>query len=106
MAHQYIEDIAERNHLRAISSDSQLWWGPELPTAMKVTWDVQLAPLSPQTCRLTCNILVETSDAALLAAVAKIPSGAPDPVQAHCSRETPMFAADMERKALKGTYLR
>jgi hypothetical protein len=106
MAHQYIEDIAERNHLRAISSDSQLWWGPELPTAMKVTWDVQLAPLSPQTCRLTCNILVETSDAALLAAVAKIPPGAPDPVQAHCSRETPMFAADMERKALKGTYLR
>ena len=106
MAHQYIEDITERNHLRAISSDSQLWWGPKLPTAMKVTWDVRVAPLSPQTCQLTCDILVETSDAALLAAVAKIPPGAPDPVQAHCSRETPMFAADMERKALKGTYLR
>ena len=106
MAHQYIENIAERSHLRAISSDSQLWWAPKLPTAMKVTWDLRLEPLAPQTCQLTCNILVETSDAALLAAVAKIPPGAPDPVQAHCSRETPMFAADMERKALKGTYLR
>jgi hypothetical protein len=29
-----------------------------------------------------------------------------DSVQAHCPRETPMFAADMERKALKGIYAR
>jgi hypothetical protein len=106
MAHQYIEDIAERTHLRAISPDSQLWWGQQLPTSMKVTWDLQLVPIAPQASRLTCNILVETSDAALLAAVAKIPPGTPDPVQAHCARETPMFAADMERKALKGIYLR
>jgi hypothetical protein len=106
MTHQYIEDVAERAHLRAISSDSQLWWGPKLPTAMKVAWDLRLEPLTAQACQLTCNILVETSDPVLLAAVAKISPGAPDPVQAHCSRETTMFAADMERKALKGTYHR
>jgi hypothetical protein len=29
-----------------------------------------------------------------------------DSVQVHCSRETPMFAAEMERKALKGIYVR
>jgi hypothetical protein len=104
MAHQYIEDIAERTHLRAISTDSQLWWGQQLPTSMKVTWDLQLVPIAPQASRLTCNILVETADPALLAAVAKIPPGTLDPVQAHCARETPMFAADMERKALKGIY--
>jgi hypothetical protein len=104
MAHQYIEDIAERTHLRAISPDSQLWWGQQLPASMKVTWDLQLVPIAPQASRLTCHILVETSDPALLAAVAKIPPGTPDPVQAHCGRETPMFAADMERKALKGIY--
>jgi hypothetical protein len=106
MAHHYLEDIAERSHLRAISSSSQLWWGPVLPTAMKVTWDLRLEPVSRQTCRLSCEILVETADEALLAAIARQPPGAVDPVQAHCARETPMFAADMERKALKGIYIR
>jgi hypothetical protein len=100
MAHDYVADIAERSHLRAISSSSQLWWGPALPTAMKVTWDVRLEPPTKQTCQLSCEILVETADEALLAAIAV------DPVQAHCARETPMFASDMERKALKGIYVR
>jgi len=59
---------------------------------------------------LRCEILVETADEALLAAIGRQPPGAADPVQAHCARETPMFAADfaadMERKALKGIYVR
>jgi len=105
MAHQYVPEIAERSRMRAVSSSSQLWWGPALPTAMKVTWDVKLEPLSRKDCQLRCEILVETADEALLAAIARQPAGAVDSVQAHCSRETPMFAADMERKALKGIYV-
>jgi hypothetical protein len=106
MTHDYVEEIAERSRMRAVSSSSQLWWGPALPTTMKVTWDVRLEPLTKQTCQLSCEILVETADEALLAAIARQPAGAVDQVQAHCSRETPMFAADMERKALKGIYTR
>jgi hypothetical protein len=104
MTHDYVEEIAERSRVRAISSSSQLWWGRALPTTMKVTWDVRLAPLTKQTCQLSCEILVETADDALLAAIARQPEGTADSVQAHCARETPMFAADMERKALKGIY--
>jgi hypothetical protein len=106
MTHDYVEEIAERSRLRAVSLSSQLWWGPALPAAMKVTWDVRLELLSGKNCQLSCEILVETADEALLAAVARQPAGAVDTVQAHCSRETPMFAADMERKALKGIYAR
>jgi len=106
MTNDYVEEIAERSRMRAVSSSSQLWWGPALPTAMKVTWDVRLEPLSGKDCQLRCEILVETADEALLAAIARQPAGAVDSVQAHCSRETPMFAADMERKALKGIYAR
>jgi hypothetical protein len=106
MTHDYVEEIAERSRMRAVSSSSQLWWGPALPTAMKVTWDARLDPLSRKDCQLRCEILVETADEALLAAIARQPAGAVDSVQAHCSRETPMFAADMERKALKGIYAR
>jgi hypothetical protein len=105
MAHHYVEDISERSHLRVISQNSQLWWNSSaLPTFMKVTWELRLEPLSRQACQLNCAILVETDDQALLAAAARQPPGATDPVQAHCAIETPMFAADMERKALKGIY--
>lgn len=104
MTHNYVEEIAERSHMRAISYSSQLWWGPVLPTVMKVTWNVRLEPLSKKDCQLRCEIVVETADEALLAAIARQPRGAVDSVQAHCSRETPMFAADMERKALNGIY--
>ena len=64
--------------MRAVSSSSQLWWGPALPTAMKVTWDARLDPLSRKDCQLRCEILVETADEALLAAIARQPSGAVD----------------------------
>ncbi len=105
MAHHYTEDISERNYLRVISPGSQLWWNSStLPTFMKVTWELRLEPLSRQDCQLNCAILVETDDQALLTAEARRPPGATDPVQTHCAIETPMFAADMERKALKGTY--
>jgi hypothetical protein len=106
MTHDYVEEIAERRRMRAVSLSSLLWWGPALPTAMKVTWDVRLEPLSRKDCQLRCEILVETADEALPAAIARQPLGAVDSVQAHCSRETPRFAADMERKALKGIYAR
>jgi len=106
MTHDYVEEIAERSRMRAVSSSSQLWWGSAVPAAMKVSWDVRLEPVSRQSCQLSCEILVETADEALLAAMARQPAGAVDSVQAHCSRETPMFAADMERKALKGIYAR
>ncbi len=105
MVHHYIEDIAERSHMRVISSSSQLWWNSStLPTSMRVTWELRLQSLSPQACQLNCAILVETDNEALLTAEARRPPGTADPVQAHCTRETPMFAADLERKALKGIY--
>lgn len=62
MTHHYIEEIGERSHLRAISSNSELWWNSAiLPTAMKVTWDVRSEPISRQSCQLICGILVEDS---------------------------------------------
>jgi hypothetical protein len=73
---------------------------------MKVTWEARLDPLSRKDCQLRCETLVETADEALPAAIVRQPAGAVDSVQAHRSRETPMFAADMERKALKGIYAR
>jgi hypothetical protein len=60
----------------------------------------------PERLSVALQILVETAHEALPAAIVRQPAGAVDSVQAHRSRETPMFAADMERKALKGIYAR
>ena len=104
MAHHYVEDIAERSRMRAVSSTSQLWLTPKIAVGMKVTWDLRLEPLSAQTCQLTCEVLVETADVNMIAAVAGRQPGATAVVQAHCEHETRMFAADMQRKAVIGLY--
>src|SRR5258708_14279931 len=85
MTHQYVPEIAERSRMRAVSSSSQLWWGPTLPTAMKVTWDVRLEPLSRKDCQFRCEILGGTADEALLVAIAMQPAGAVCSVRADSS---------------------
>jgi hypothetical protein len=104
MSHSYIEDVSSRDHLRAISSNSQIWWAPGRLATMKVTWDLGLQPASAQGCQLHCDILVETADAALIAAVARSQPAASAALHAHCATETQNFAVDMAGKARSGFY--
>jgi hypothetical protein len=71
---------------------------------MRVTWELRLTSLSADVCRLDCNVVVETADGEPAARVAHLPAGTPNPVQTHCSVETPAFAADIEGKALRGAF--
>lgn len=104
MVHSYVEDIVSRNHTRLISSNSQIWWAPSRLATMTVTWDSRLEPASNQVCKLNCEILVETADTALIAAVARAQPMASAAVQAHCTAETQNFAVDIARKARDGLY--
>ena len=104
MSHQYVADIAERDHLRAVSPSSQIWSSGPLPAPMRVTWELKLQAIDAASCRLDCEVLVETDNAEMVAWMARRPANYQNPVQAHCSVETPAFAADMERKALQGIY--
>jgi hypothetical protein len=104
MSHSYIEDLSSRDHMRAISSNSQIWWAPGQLATMKVTWDLRLRPASGQGCQLHCDILVETADTALIAAVARSQPAASAALQAHCVTETQNFAGDMATKARSGFY--
>ena len=104
MSHQYVADIAARDHLRAVSPSSQIWSSGSLPAPMRVTWELKLQAIDSASCRLDCEVLVETDNAEMVAWMARRPPNYQNPVQAHCSVETPAFAADMERKALQGIY--
>ena len=104
MSHQYVADIATRDHLRAVSPSSQIWSGSSWPAPMRVTWELKLQAIDSAACRLDCEVLVETDNAEMVSWMARRPPNFQNPVQAHCSVETPAFAADMERKALQGAY--
>ena len=93
-----------RDHLRAVSPSSQIWSSGSLPAPMRVTWELKLQAIDAASCRLDCEVLVETDNAELVAWMARRPANYQNPVQAHCSVETPAFAAEMERKALQGIY--
>jgi len=104
MVHQYVADVRSRTHVQAVSAASQIWLANGEPVPMRVTWDVRVEAVSAVASRLVCDILVETADQVLVARVAQRPANVPNPVQVHCSFETPLFAADLERKALRGLY--
>lgn len=104
MVHSYVEEIVSRNRTRLISYNSQLWMTPGRLATMKVTWESRLEPALNQVCKLNCEILVETSDTALIAAVARSQPMASEALRAHCATETQNFAADIARKARNGLY--
>jgi hypothetical protein len=104
LSHSYIADVAARNHLRTVSPASQVFPRSGAPYPVRVTWELKLEPLTAESCRLDCAVLVETADHELAQGSTHRASDAPSPLQAHCSVETPLYAADIERKALQGLY--
>jgi hypothetical protein len=102
IVNNFIEDVSQRNHVRAVS-DSVAWiGGPDgVYTALiKVTWELNLTSVSGQSCMLNCSVTTETADMELIAMLQNLPQSDADPLQDHWRAETPLFAADIERKAL------
>jgi hypothetical protein len=104
LSHSYIADVAARDHLRAVSPISQVIPPNGEPYNVRVTWELKLEPVTAASCRLDCAVLVETADREMAQGSPHTASNAPSPLQAHCSVETTLYAADIERKALQGLY--
>jgi hypothetical protein len=104
LSHSYIADVAARDHLRAVSPTSRVIPPNGEPYDVRVTWELKLEPVTADSCRVDCAVLVETADRELAQGSPHNASNAPSPLQAHCSVETPLYAADIEQKALQGFY--
>jgi hypothetical protein len=104
LSHSYIADVAARNHLRAVSPASQVIPRSGAPYHVRVTWELKLVPLTAESCRLDCAVLVETADRELTQSSTHRESDPPSPLRAHWSVETPLYAPDIERKAMQGLY--
>jgi hypothetical protein len=101
MTHHYVMEVGGAHHVRAVSAASALWLPNGEVAPMRVTWELTLEPSGAQAGRLICDILVESSHDLLVALTAQRPPNTPNPVERHCADETQLFAADIQRKALR-----
>ncbi len=107
MVQHYVEDLSERAHVRAVSPNTILWINDELFVLAQITWELRLVALDDVRSELTCVVIVETEDEALARTAAANNAGldpSETPLQRHVDEETPLFAKDIERKALAGTW--
>ncbi len=107
MVQHYLETISHRDHVRAISPNTLLWLNDEAYVLIQITWEIKVKPIDENTCEMTCRVVSETEDVAFAQrAHESAQNFAPDqaPLQLHINEETPLFAKDIERKALAGVW--
>lgn len=109
LVQHYVEDISNRDHCRVVSySDS---FSPAGRTKLGVTWELRVKEISAGSCEFSNRVLVwlteEFSSLLQKAGITDL-----TPVKAnmeknagdHNKEETPLFAIDIERKALAGAW--
>jgi hypothetical protein len=104
MTHRFVAERSNLYRLLAVSERSEVRSADGTLREMRVSWDLAVHPAERGTCRLTSGILMETADGDLATSWAGRPTGTRDPLEAHCAMETPLFAADLARKARAGRY--
>lgn len=104
IVNNFIEEVAHRDHVCAVSDTVAWLGGPDgvYTARFKVTWELKLTFVSGQSCMLTCNVTTQTADMELIEMLQSLPQSNTDPLQDHWRGETPLFAADIARKALIG----
>lgn len=108
IVNNFIEDLAQRDHVRTVSNSVMWIGGPDgtFSVLVKVTWELKIAAESAQSCRLTCNVTAETADMTFLSMLQNLQSSDSDPTHEHFISETPLFAADIEKKARSGIFIK
>ncbi|MBS7254023.1 hypothetical protein [Flavobacterium branchiicola] len=105
----YVEDISKRDHCRVQSiSDSIAGAGK---TKLQIIWELKIKNINPASCELSNNVKVSatTEFLALMNSlnVTDLQPVADEMLQNlihHNNEETPLFAKDIEAKAIKGIW--
>lgn len=106
LVQHYVEEISKRDHCRVNShSDAILQAGK---TKLDVTWELKVKKQSDTSCELSNRVVVIlTNEFSSLLAKANITDLSPvkhrmqQNLELHNNEETPLFAKDIELKALK-----
>ena len=106
MVQHYVEEISERAHCRLVSSSDSI--GPDLSSQTKiiVIWAFTAEPIDAKTTKFTNSVEVRSVPEYLEVLekrgvpFAKASEAVQKALSNHNAEETPLFAKDIERKAL------
>ena len=105
MVQHYVEDIAERHHVRLLSTSDVI--GPGGRTKSGVVWELSVRALDANRCELSNHVIGKTTpeyweNLGRSGVPFEVARQAQDIASAaHNAQETPLFAKSMEAKALK-----
>lgn len=107
MVQHYIESISERDRVRVISPNTQLWLNDTDYVELEITWELSLKKIDADSCLLRCSVIRASANEAFIRASHELNKNI-DPSQTafqlHIDEETPRFADDVEGKALAGLW--
>ncbi len=104
MVQHYVEQVAERDHVLGVSPNSWLWLSDSLYLKLGVEWDLTVEKIDDNSCKLTCTVTPTTWNPVKVLGGRAWMLWRGRPVQPHIDEETPLFARDIERKALAGVW--
>jgi hypothetical protein len=108
MVQHYIEKVSERRHVVGFSPNTVFWLSDAQYVLAEVTWELKVERLDASSCELTCMALSESYDEPFVTKLHEALRDMPaehSPLQQHIEEEAPMFARDIERKALARIWL-
>jgi len=102
LVQHYIETTAKPDHVLGVSPNTAIWIKDGPFFTMEVHWDMHVEEVNDGSCKLTCTVTLFTSDAGFQAVLNNpaLKQSAENNFNEHINEETPLFAKDIERKAL------
>jgi len=106
MVQHYVEEISERSYCRLVSKSDSIGQDINSRTKIVVIWAFTAEAVDASTTKFTNSVEVRSADEYLEglenrgAPFAKASEAVQKAVSAHNAEETPLFAKDIERKAL------
>lgn len=107
MIQHYIETISEKDRVLTVSPNTVLWLDDKKYVLLQITWELSVKKIDEDACLLTCKVTSETENEKFIHAVHELTKDvdqAETPFQLHINEETPLFAKDIEGKALAGVW--
>lgn len=107
MVQHYVEQVAQRDHVVGFSPNTTFFLSDTDCVFAQITWELKVVKLDDKSCELTCRVYAESDNEPFVAALKKDAEQNPGEKSAlhhHIDEEAPMFAKDIERKALAGVW--
>ncbi len=103
MVQHYVETISEKDHVLGVSPNTTFWQNDKDYVLAQISWELKVVKIDEHSCELTCRAASESENEAFVNRFHEATKDIPaenSPLQVHINEETPLFAKDIERKAL------